>query len=100
MLEAAIFILGPVVPLVEVVALCAQKNSQIRVPEKMVDKKHSGKLFTYSEKTGRDLFLRGPVKVNPVVGVKRFLTDCALQGCASDPLAAFLDQFQFIWWQS
>ena len=79
LLEAAIFILGPVVPLVEVVALCAQKNSQIRVPEMMVDKKHSGKLFTYSDQSGRDLFLRGPVKVVPLVGVKRFLTDCAPQ---------------------
>ena len=101
MLEAAIVILGPVVPLVEVVALCAQNNPQIRVP-KIFDNKAFWEIFTYSEETGRDLFIKGPVKVDPVVGVKRFLTDCAVQrqGCASDPLAILLDQFEFIWWQS
>ena len=45
LLEAAIVILGPVVPLVEVVALCAQKNPQIRVPEKYLTKKTFWEIF-------------------------------------------------------
>ena len=56
--------------------------------------------YSYSDQTGRDLFLKGPVKVYPVVRVKAFPTNRALQGGASNPLATLLDPLELLRWQS
>ena len=51
-----------------------------------------------SQQSGRDLFLKGPAKVYPVVRVEVFPTDRALQrqGGASNPLANLLDPLELL----